>query len=204
MGTLLASFLITVTLLSSTDSEIKARAQASVSAAGAVLVQDKPEQKDCPICKGTGRVSAGDGITTVTRRCTNCIPGKREWRVIVITQLDGSCTYCTQYDNGAIKSLKDTGLWEIGPESTNHIQILAPSAQTVKDYGEVGTPTTILLHNEKEVDRVEGNISMEQLVEFHNRRGEGTGQTSVQSAAQGQVQTYAPSGRPKRRGLFRK
>jgi len=71
MGTMLTSFLIMAAALTSDADIISAQIAVEVQKP---IVAAKPLRKDCPICKGTGRVKAGDGRTTVTRDCTDCIP----------------------------------------------------------------------------------------------------------------------------------
>lgn len=77
----LFAFLILTSMAYAGDFTNQIALEAALVSMENIEVSKVPRSK-CDVCKGTGKVKAGDGVTIVTRECDNCYPeagAKIEW-----------------------------------------------------------------------------------------------------------------------------
>ncbi|MCA9069765.1 MAG: hypothetical protein KDA84_12620 [Planctomycetaceae bacterium] len=135
--------------------------------------KEKVPRSKCNVCKGTGKVKAGDGVTIVERECDNCYDDKkatkekctgpvcdckdcnckdcgRELRILFFTA--NWCGPCWQVKNNVLPIMKLNG-WTYGEGRDNHIQLIDVDKhpEVAKQFDVSAYPTFILIKEGKPV-----------------------------------------------------
>ena len=123
---------------------------------------DRVPRSKCTVCKGSGKIKAGDGVTIVWRACDNCFDDSQaveddeevENKRILFFSAQW-CSPCTRVKRQVLPALESAG-WVIGDGGQLQIIDVDAHPDLVKQYGIRPLPTFIMLINGEEVARHEG------------------------------------------------
>lgn len=158
----------------------------------------KVPRSKCPVCKGTGKVIAGDTVTIVTRECDNCYPdvateptpcdcdpctcghdckcagckcdpSKCGRPYRAVMFVDDYCGVCKGMERDEFPILKAAG-WNIGGRHDNIEVVNLTQRPELRDqYNIRSLPTFLLLKDGREIRRKVGGMSAKALGNWYNR-----------------------------------
>lgn len=119
----------------------------------------------------TGRIAAEEPVTapvvakTLAAKAADRVEQPREKRILLFTAswcgpcqaIKGDLKNPERTPDAACAKLRQTG-WKVGPEATNHIQVIdvGESSDLSERFKVQSLPTLVLIENGREVRRIEG------------------------------------------------
>lgn len=138
-------------------------------------VPAKVERSKCDVCRGTGRIRTGDGLSTVP--CPNCVldrvekMGSRFKTKMLLVFTSSHCAPCKPIVDGLKKSHLQVRDWTGNGTSQVWIIDATKHPGLARKYGVLKVPTAIFVGDEQSPVEFDGAPSVDSFVKFYEEDG---------------------------------